>query len=209
MRNEPSRSTQLIVFRMVLAILGLILCFYTDIVYAAINTDVDAEAVLLNLSKAFPELMRLVTAIAYVMGMFMIIRGVAGLKEYGESRASRADHHSLKGALTLLICGTLLLYLPSSVQTGLSTFWTDPNPYAYDTGTHDSWFDFTQSIFLIVQLIGTIAFIRGLVIMSHMGQSHSQSNFGKAMAHIVGGILCINLYQFIQVILNTLNLGQI
>ena len=46
--------------------------------------------------------------------------------------------------------------------------------------------------------------------MSHMGEGKEQgATFGKAMAHIVGGILCINMYQFLQVIFNTLALGQV
>lgn len=207
MQMKFFNSIQPFILKGFLLSIGVASFFYSASAHAVIN--IDAQTMLVNLSKTFPELMRLVTAIGYVLGMLFIVKGVMGLKEYGESRASRADHHSLKGAAAQIICGTLLLYLPSSVQMGLSTFWTDPNPFAYDTGTRDSWFDLTNSIFLIVQLIGTVAFIRGLVIMSHMGQSHHQGGFGKAMAHIVGGILCINLYQFIEVVLNTLSLGQI
>lgn len=162
-----------------------------------------------NLGKTIPSLMQLVTAIAYVMGMFLVIKGVAGLKEYGEQRTSaRTEHHGLKASLIAIFVGAALLYLPSSVRVGLSTFWSNPNPYAYVTdATNDSWAALLNNVFLILQLIGTIAFIRGLIILSHAGSHHSQGNFGKAMAHIIGGILLINMYQFLQAVFNTLAIG--
>ena len=209
MLNQSSKSAQVILFKAFVMTVMLALFFYSGGANAAINVaNVNAGTMLENLSKTFPNLMQLVTAIAYVMGMSMVIKGVMGLKDHAEAKASRSDHQGLKGALLLITCGTLLLYLPSSVQIGLTTFWTDPSPFAYDLDPHDSWYDLTNSVFMIVQLIGTIAFIRGLIIMSHMGQGHQQGGFGKALAHIVGGILCINLYQFIEVVLNTLTLGQ-
>ncbi len=70
--------------------------------------------------------------------------------------------------------------------------------------------DLIKACFMIVQLIGVIAFIRGLVLLTHIGHGHGQQgSVGKAAAHIIAGILCINLYQFLQVVFNTLALGQI
>lgn len=182
------------------------LAFYSGTANAL---SVDVGTMITNLSQSIPNLMQLVTALAYVMGMLMVIRGVYGLKRYGEQRTSHStsDEHSLKGPLLLILVGAALIYLPTSVNVGLSTFWSEPNPYAYQTNaSQGSWDDLLNSVFLIVQLIGTIAFIRGLIILTHT--SSHQGGFGKAMAHIVGGILCINIYQFLQVIFNTLGIGS-
>jgi hypothetical protein len=177
--------------------------FYMDSAYAV---SANLETMITNFSQALPNLMRVVTALAYVMGMFFIIKGVIGLKNFGESRTARDDMHGLKGPLALLFVGAALLYLPTSVQTGISTFWQSASPLAYEPATKDSWNELIKNIFLIIQLIGTIAFIRGLVILSHMGEQQQQGSFGRAMAHIVGGIMCINMYQFIQVISSTLGI---
>ena len=89
----------------------------------------------------------------------------------------------------------------------MSTFWTNPTPYAY-MQQQDQWMQFVSACFRIIQLFGTIAFIRGLVILSHAGdRGHGQNTVGKGMTHIIGGILCINIYGLINVIIATFGLG--
>ena len=120
-----------------------------------------------------------------------------------------SSQHDLKGPLLLLLVGTLLLYLPSSIQTGLSTFWADPNPYAYQTGidSEGEWADVIKAAIQVVQLVGVITFIRGLILLSHLSGGHGQQGtMGKGMAHIIGGVMCINIYQFWQMIKATLGI---
>ncbi|OGT38590.1 MAG: hypothetical protein A3F12_06865 [Gammaproteobacteria bacterium RIFCSPHIGHO2_12_FULL_38_14] len=166
-----------------------------------------AEDMLANFAKNIPNLMRMVTALAYVMGMGFILKGILALKEYGESRSMMSQGTSLKGPMIFLTVGTLLLYLPTSMQVGLSTFWTDPNPYSY-LQESDQWSSFLNIVFLIVQFIGTIAFIRGLVIMTQLaGHGGQPGTFSRGLTHIIGGIFCINIYQFTQVIAATFGLS--
>jgi intracellular multiplication protein IcmC len=169
-------------------------------------SSLSAQEMLVNIAKQVPSLMRLVTAIAYVLGMYFIIHGIIKLKHAGESRTMMSREHSLMGPIVMLSVGAMLLYLPSSVQVGMSTFWTDPNPYAY-LKQKDQWSDFINVCFTIVQLVGTIAFIRGLVLISHLGTGSGQhGTMSKGMTHIIGGILCINIYEFIKVITATLGI---
>lgn len=187
------------------------LVFYSHAVYA-VSIIPDLNQMLQNLSKTIPNLMELVTATSYVMGMFFMVKAIFGLKNYGEQRSSHSSdsEKTLMGALVVLFVGAGLFYLPSLIQAGLTTFWTEPNPYAYLDESSDPWMEMLKAVFLIVQLIGTIAFIRGLVILSHVGGgSHGRGELGKALAHLIGGILCINLYGFLQAVFNTLALGQI
>lgn len=183
--------------------------FYTAPVYAAIIPDL--SQLIKNLSDTVPNLMELVTAIAYVMGMFFMVKAIFQLKNYGEQRSmhSAESEKTLMSALVVLFVGAGLFYLPSMVQVGLTTLWAEPTPYAYLDEANDPWLEMLKTVFLIVQLIGTIAFIRGLVILSHVGKGGERGVVGKALAHLVGGILCINLYGFLQAVFNTLALGQI
>lgn len=197
-------SSQMIIRMICMAVL-----LYMPVASAAIVPNL--ATMVENLSKTIPNLMQLVTAFAYVAGMFLIFKGILQLKEYGESRTMMSHNQSLKGPLIFLGVGAALLYLPSSVQVGLSTFWQTTVPYAYVPQTSDPWSDLIQDCFLIVQFLGTFAFIRGLLILTQLG-GHSGSHPGtltKGLAHIIGGILCINLYQFVQMVLNTLALGQV
>jgi intracellular multiplication protein IcmC len=163
------------------------------------------QAILVNISKAIPNLMRLVTALAYVMGMLFIIRGLLKLKHVGEMRSMMSHEHHLGVPITYFFIGGMLLYIPSAVNVGLSTFWTDPAPYAY-VEKEGQWVQLMNVFWLIIQLIGTIAFIRGLLILSRSGGGHHQGGMSKALTHIIGGLFCINIYQFIQVVMATIGI---
>ncbi len=183
---------------------------FSNAVYAA--TAPDVASMLVKLSETIPSLMRLVTALSYVMGFFFITKGILELKKFGEGRSMMSQEHSLAKPLTIITVGTLLLYLPASVQTGLSTFWTSPNPYGYlpSSSGEDNWTDLTNAAFMVVQLVGAIAFIRGIIMLTHVtGQGGQPGTFGKAMAHIVAGVLCINMYQFLQAVFQTLGISGI
>lgn len=127
MYNKSGRIHQILQKAFTFAI-PVALFFYSSSVYAF---GINVATMLNNLATTMPSLMKLLTAIAYVMGMFFVIFGVAGLKEFGESRSARMDHRALSGPLIKILVGTALLYLPSSVQVGMSTFWNNPSPFAY------------------------------------------------------------------------------
>ena len=167
-------------------------------------SSISAQAMIDRIAEQMPSIMRMVTAIGYVLGMYFIFFSLMKFKEFGEQRTMMSSQHHLKEPLTYMVVGALLLYLPSSVQVGMSTFWAEPNPYGY-LEEKDQWSSFLNNCFMMVQLFGTIAFIRGLVILSRTGHG-GQGEFGKGMTHIVGGILCINIYQFVKVILWTLGI---
>jgi intracellular multiplication protein IcmC len=163
----------------------------------------DLSTMLTNFSGDIPSLMRLVTAVAYVMGMWFVYRGILELKEFGEQRTQNSSHASLSGPIIQMTVGTLLLYLPSAVQSGLNTFWMYPNPYGYVQETQDQWSFIIQCCYMVIQLIGTISFIRGLLILNQMSESGGgHGAAGRGLTHIIAGVLCINLYDF----LNALNL---
>lgn len=203
-------------FPSVLRLLALfVLCLPIEAVFGQANgnpsmgggvSTLSAESMLVNIATQVPSFMRLVTAIAYVMGMYFIIAGIMKLKHAGESRTYMSQEHSLKGPLVFIAVGAALLYLPTSVQIGLSTFWTEPNPYGY-LKQQDQWAQFINTCYIIIQLIGVVSFIRGLVILSHVsGHGGQPGTFGRGVTHVIAGIFCINIYQFVQVVLNTLGI---
>lgn len=169
-------------------------------------TSLTPESILANIQRNMPNLTRMVTAISYVMGLFMIISGVIKLKHVGEMRTQMSYEHSIARPITQIVIGALLLYLPTSIQVGMSSFWTNPNPYGYVI-QQDQWAQFINVCFMVVQFIGVVAFIRGLIILSHLGgHGGHQGSLGRGLTHVIGGILCINIYQFLQVVLNTIGI---
>jgi intracellular multiplication protein IcmC len=178
---------------------------------AGVNSTLSAMDMLTNFATNIPNLMRLITAIAYVMGMVFIIKGIMQLKHFGEMRTMMSQEHGLMAPFILLGVGTLLLYLPTSVQVGMSTFWTSPCPYCYPIN-QSPWTQFLSICYAVIQLFGVIAFIRGLIVLTHLGgrSGHSPDTFSKGLTYIIGGVFCINIYGAVQIILFTFGfqLGQ-
>lgn len=106
-------------------------CGYVAPAYSAPVTIPTAAEMLQNISDQLPLIMRLTTAIAYVMGLYFVFYGLLKLKQFGEARTQMSQEHHLKEPLIMLVVGALLLYLPSSVEVGLSTFWSTPSPYGF------------------------------------------------------------------------------
>ncbi len=197
--------------KITLGVCGIFL--YANSAYAASFGSTgtpDVATILMNFAETVPNLMRLVTALAYVMGFWFVIKGVTEFKHFGESRSMMSQEHHISKPITYLTVGAMLIYLPSAVQVGMSTFWASPNPYGYLPSSGGSWTDLTNAAFMVIQLVGTIAFIRGLLILNHTSGGGGQpGTFAKAMAHIIAGILCINLYQFLQAVFSTLGIGNL
>jgi len=172
-----------------------------------IPSGLSAQSILQKIGQQVPNFTLLVTAVGYVVGMFFVITGVIRMKHLGESRTMMSREHSAVPPLIYIAVGAALLYLPSSVWVGMNTFWTSASPYAYTENT-DTWSTYINVCFEIVQLIGVIAFIRGLIILSKLGEhgGGQQGQFGKGLTHIIGGIFCINIYQFIQMISYTIGI---
>jgi intracellular multiplication protein IcmC len=167
----------------------------------------DAAAMLMHFTGTLPDFMRLVTASAYVLGMWTVTQGIMALKQYGEQRTQYSSHASLKAPLIQFTVGTCLLYLPSSVTIGLNTFWSDPTPYAYLQEATDQWHMTIQGGFMVVQLIGVISFIKGLLVLNKLGGAGAQHDaFSRGLTHMIAGALCMNLYDFLGAVNSTVGL---
>lgn len=165
---------------------------------------------IVNIAATIPDLMMLTTAMAYVLGFYFVFHGLSLLKKYAEQRTQMSGEAKMSGPLLFLFVGAALIYLPSAVSSGMATFFTmNYNPYGYETGSNTATAIFISACFSIIQLIGVISFIRGLVLLAHAGQGGHQGTMGKAVAHIVGGVLCIDLYDFLNAVFTTLGLGPL
>src|SRR5689334_8755892 len=98
--------------------LGLVLFVvpaYAQILPSDLNDQVNSlspQTILANIQKTIPNLMRLVTAFAYVIGFMMVILGVMQLKRVGEMRTQMSHEHHLSGPILQITMGVLLIYLP-------------------------------------------------------------------------------------------------
>lgn len=185
----------------------IVISFYANTAFAAQPT---LSNMLANFATTMPNLMRLVTATAYVIGMYFVVKGVAGLRTIGQQ--TQQGTIGLKPYLILILIGAALMYLPSTVQTVNNTLFSDANisPIAYIfPDKMDEWPGLINICSMIMRLVGTISFVKGLVTLNrnHPAQDGQPSSFSRGIAHLIGGALCINIYNFVPVIWNTLGLN--
>lgn len=154
------------------------------------------ESMLLTVSNQFPGIYRLITALAYLMGIAFIFRGVYQLKVYGDLRTMMSVQTNFKATMMVFFAGTALLYAPTAFKSMLlSTFATTTvaDPMSYEPASSLSTLLASQAVLRFMQLIGTISFIKGWVSLTHVSNPNGRSTMGKAVTHIVAGLLAINI----------------
>lgn len=172
-----------------------------------ISLDVAIE----NLRSSFVGITRLVTAASYVIGIALIFRGVAMYRIFANQTFGSAQRGEFAGPLVFLIVGAFLMYLPSTLDTGLNTMYGNTELAAagdlmsYQPLTaRENWNNLSDVLISYVRLIGLIAFIRGLLILSKMGHPGSQpGSVAKGLTHLVGGILLINVVETVNILAAT------
>lgn len=169
-------------------------------------SSLDFQQMVINLAKTMPSLLGMFTAGAYVLGFTLMLKGIYKLKEYGEMRTSMSSHTNLWPPLITLGIGTMLIFFVSTYHVGLTTLFGDDSisPIAYSNGSGTSE-ELMNAVVSIMQVIGVIAFIRGLLLLNSASSPNAQhGSIGKGMTFVVGGLLAINVYGTWQMLINTL-----
>ncbi|NKB46539.1 MAG: type IV secretion protein IcmC [Legionellales bacterium] len=173
----------------------------------------DAVQMLTNLASVQPNLYKLVTGAAYVIGLAFIFRALYHLKIYGELRTMMASQTGLKEPLAYLFVGTMLLYLPTGFSTVMQTAFGYDNVLAY-TDWRTTSGSITGpggvAILRLVQLVGAIAFVKGWMILARsagQGGGAQGNTTGKGLTHIFGGVAGMNIVGTANVISSTLGVS--
>lgn len=146
----------------------------------------------------FPGLTQLLTMLSYLMGLGAAISSFVLLRRY-----QRFDGSTTLGGILirLMLCATFL-YLPTAISSGQETLFASPTLLSYSAGSAVS----EQGkialgvVMPFVQWVGLWAFIYGWTLLNRAHQrGYYDPGLGqKALAHILGGILCINLVATLQ-----------
>jgi intracellular multiplication protein IcmC len=169
----------------------------------------DALTMLINLSKSYPYLTMMATGACYVIGMSLAIRAIYYLKVYGELRTMMSTQSSLKIPVTYIVASAVFLFIPTAISVFDVTVFGTSSPIGYDATSSSINPIILKAVGGFVQLLGIVSFIRGWLMLVANAQSPGggHASFGKAMTHIVGGFLLINIYALSSVIWNTFGLS--
>lgn len=173
----------------------------------SISTSVttDALQMLTNLSSSYPSITKLVYGFSYLLGLLFMFKSIWMFKQYGESRTQMSSQTSLRGPITLMCVAAVLLWLPSALHTLIMTAFGHEYVIGYSVpATNPLGQVGMYALIYLVQLVGLIAFIRGWVYLAQgAGGGQSQHTTGKALTHIIGGLLAVNIVELTNILWNS------
>lgn len=169
--------------------------------------------ILVNLAESLLPVERLVTGGAYLMGLVFVFKALMTLKAHGDARSSMSSS-SMKEPMVYFLVAGMLIYLPTGFEVLMNTTFGYSNILAYvpinsASPILDSLFGVNsaigESLTMIIQVVGLIAFIRGWVLIARAAsQGQPPNGTGKGLMHVFGGILAMNIVGTMQIINNTL-----
>ena len=165
---------------------------------------IDLVDVVANLARISPQIFKLITAGAYLIGIGLFANAVYNMKQYGEMHTMTSQETDLRYIMLKIAGAAALIYLPSTLEVALQTVYGQPNILAYGAGNADRYTSLTKSIIIIVKIVGLISFIRGLVILASLSKNGQPGTFSKGLTHIIAGVLAINIYQTWKILMKTI-----
>lgn len=153
-------------------------------------TSIDLVTVLGNLSQSLHPVQRMVTGLAYILGIFMFIVGLAKLKNIADAQANSSSHERMFVPMVCFLVGTGLVYLPSMLDMLDKTVFGSNSVLAY---IPESPFDFYGAMVLLIQTVGVVWFVRGCVLIVNASEPGKQQGL-KGFVYLSAGILSINFY---------------
>jgi intracellular multiplication protein IcmC len=190
-------------FLIIVTLIGLFCC---GTVYAQnTGTTTDALQMLIHLSNSYPNITKLIYGAAYLMGLIFMIRAVYMLKVYGEQRSMMSTQTNLRGPITLIVVAAVLMWLPSGLHMMIMTAFGHEYVLQYQTSPSNPLGQAGMyALVYLIQIVGLISFIRGWVYLAQGASGgQGQHTTGKALTHIIGGLLAINVVELTNILWNS------
>ena len=161
----------------------------------------------------------LVSAAAIVAGVFLLVRGLIKGAKYGQDPKANSPTHILSnliiGAILIVVGQSFSVVMTSLFGFGSSgmlgmvggtdavTTWTSN----WDVDVSQQFITAVVAALTFIQLIGMIAFVRGWYIVKNAIEGSGQATVAQGFTHIIGGVLAINIYYFLEVMDATFGTG--
>lgn len=154
----------------------------------------------------------MLSALSILIGIFMVIRGLVKGSTFGQNAKS-----SVPSIVANIVIGTVLYTVGTSLDSIMATVFGDSGVWnssvvtsaiAYDFGGDTQ--PFQQAVYAALtffQLVGFIAFIRGWIIIRDAVEGNGQKTVAQGLTHIIGGVLAVNIYRFLDVMDTTFGTG--
>lgn len=147
----------------------------------------------------------MLSVISILIGIFLVIKGLLKGSKFGQDAKS-----SLPNIFANLIIGTILYTVGTSMNTIMATVFGDStiggpggvvSAVAANFGANTQPFQAAvYAALTFFQMVGMIAFIRGWLILKDSVENGGgqQNKVAQGLTHIVGGVLAVNIYRFLE-----------
>ena len=127
-------------------------------------------------------------------GVGLFIGSLFQFKRYGEMRTFMSHQMTIARPLAMMLGGIMLLIMPLMIGTFMLAFWGSASPMAYTATSDSGWAPLIPVVVDFVRVVGIFAFMRGIFLVSRSGVIGGQQGIlSKAILHMFGGVLCINV----------------
>lgn len=186
------------------------------ILFSFIHSDpsnVSVYSIMSNLSVSIGDLSGFIVSLFYLAGVGIAMGAVLRLKKLGVRSAMMQSDGGVVGPFVQLMIGAALVYSPSLLAVMNETFWGSPEFESVLSWSNS--YQGSQIVAVIrplvgiIQLIGSIAFLRGWLILARISNGGSQQpgQVSKGVIHIIGGVLAMNITRTVSVFMNTFGLS--
>lgn len=196
--------------------LFLLTTFFIISTASAQDTDTSAlsvDSIFANLSTSLSGVSQFLTALAYVIGIYLTVSAVFKFKKFGHRTAFMHVEAGMFGPIMQFMIGVALLYTPTFIGVLNATVFGDSSMddvMAYTTsGSSPDWAAAIEPMYQTIQVIGLIAFLRGWLILTKSVQKDGGNQPGqitKGVIHIIGGVMAMNITRTIDIITATFGL---
>lgn len=165
------------------------------------------------------------SVICYILGLMIMFQSLVRLSRASQFSGGFSPTQSLyAGPMVGFVIAGALIGLPDTWRAFNTTIFEGTaatNILSYDgvafstisgnvgnigfSITAGATFDaFMAVLVLLIQFIGWIAFVRGLLMIKRAAEGSGQASYGTAITHILGGILSANLIATVDVLQQTM-----
>lgn len=164
----------------------------------------DTGTIFVSFAGSIPSIIKFVVKLSYVSGIFLMVYAVYKL---AQSAGQPEQARNTKGPIITAAIGSFMLVFASSIDVvGVSMGLGQANAVLAPTGnTNDAASagkNIVQAVLMFVQMLGYIAFLRGLWLLHKSGYDQSPG-VAKGLTHIFGGAAMVNIQVLMPVLAKT------
>lgn len=179
-----------------------ILTFLAMSIYQQAFAENNISTMFANGEASFKSIMTLVGASSFVIGIIIGAMALFKLKEVNDGRAT------IKTPIMWTIVSAALISLPASIGTIATTLTakgyhgTGLLSSIQDTSGLPGVAEALSGVLIFVQLLGHIAFVRGLFLLKDAGAG-KDGTLGRGLTHLFGGAAAINIQTTVGILART------